>query len=104
MHDTRRWRAAALAAAVGLAGAALAAPAALAQTADATSEATNFSFPFTPGESVVLGAEGRKAMRDLEDRQLRELRVLEDRFASDVRALMAKQHQERLDLRRKFQR
>ena len=104
MHETRRWRAAAVAVVFGLAGAALAAPAALAQTADTTSEATNFSFPFTPGESVVLTAEGRRAMRELEDRQLKDLRVLEDKFAADVRALMAKQHQERTELKSKHQR
>lgn len=104
MHETRRWRAAALAAALGLAAAVLAVPAARAQTADTTSETLNFAFPFTPGESIALTAEGRKAMRELEDKQLKELRVLEDKFAADVRALMAKQHQERLQLKGKHQR
>jgi len=75
-----------------------------AQTASEASETQNFAFPYTAAESLTLSADGRAALRKLEDQQLKEVRTLEDRFEADMKALYSKHYQERLEIKKKYQR
>jgi hypothetical protein len=75
-----------------------------AQTAPEASEMQNFAFPYTAAESLTLSADGRVSLRKLEDRQLKEVRELEDRFEAEMKALYSKHYQERLELKKKYQR
>lgn len=105
MNRIRRFfSAAAVAMAVGAAGA-WPGPVA-AQTADApsSSELSNFAFPIVAGETLSLSPEGKAALRKIEDRQIKELRDMEDKYYGDLRALREKQYRERTEIKKQFMR
>jgi Spy/CpxP family protein refolding chaperone len=65
------------------------------------SESANWGLaPFVPIMTLSLSAENKKKVRDLEDTQLQERRVLEDRYEAELRAMLIRQADVREALRK----
>ncbi|KIM00418.1 hypothetical protein CCC_01829 [Paramagnetospirillum magnetotacticum MS-1] len=60
------------------------------------------TMPYSPAEQALTNPENKKAMRELEDRQIKEVRVLEDKQDEERMALKRKQANEREALKRSF--
>jgi len=88
----------------GLSG--LVAPAALAQntlpspTTELGSETANWGLtPFAAIPSIAVRSEDRAAIRALEDQHIKARRIFEDKYETELRALIQKQANEREALR-----
>jgi hypothetical protein len=62
------------------------------------------SIPFVAQPTLLLRAEDKAKVRQLEDRQLQERRALEDRYDQELRQVMLRQASEREALLRSFAR
>jgi hypothetical protein len=60
------------------------------------------NLPYATPEQPIVNPEHKKAMRELEDRQIKEFRVLEDKQDEERMALRKKQANEREALKRTF--
>lgn len=71
--------------------------------ADAGTDKANWgTMPYSAPEQPLMMPEHKQAMRDLEDRQIKEARALEDKYDADRMALRRKQADEREALKRTF--
>lgn len=71
--------------------------------ADAGTDKANWgTMPYSPPEQPLMKPEHKQAMRDLEDRQIKEVRALEDKYDADRMALRRKQADEREALKHSF--
>jgi len=60
------------------------------------------TLPFVATEQILLRPEQKTALRQLEDRQIKELRDFEDNYDTDLRRLRIRQAQERDQMIRSF--
>lgn len=68
-------------------------------------EVANFgTVPFVATETLLLRPDQKAAFRTLEDRHVKELRDLEDKFDGELRALRQRHAQERETLKHSFRR